>query len=114
MTTQEIHVSDCILDKIIGKLYGLLDSITCDTLYLDTMDDDATCDCLPKMLPSRVRLCITSKGLTLDNHDGGESKLRNIVNRITFIFYSKSTPVLPFLSKDDLLVNDNLRDLESA
>ena len=54
VTTQEIHVSDCILDEKIGNLCRLLDSITCNTIYLDTMDDDATCDCLPKMLPSRV------------------------------------------------------------
>ena len=54
MTTQEINVSGCILVNIIGNLCGLLDSITCDTLYLDTLDD-ATCDSLLKMLPSRVR-----------------------------------------------------------
>ena len=54
MTTQEINVSCCILVNIIGNLCGLLDSITCDTLYLDTLDD-ATCDSLLKMLPSRVR-----------------------------------------------------------
>ena len=55
LTTQVINVSGCILVDIIGNLCGLLDNITCDTLYLDTLDVDATCDSLLKMLPSRVR-----------------------------------------------------------
>jgi len=94
VTTPEIHVRNCRLLNISGNLCGLLDSITCDYLSLTNVFDEAICDSISRMLPSRVRKLklgtrYVDEQLLLNllaNYDGGGR-----CNEISFMSFCYTT-----------------------